>query len=582
VFPLISGQQSDGEAVSGESTSCCGTMTPTAAQNPADVATFWRVARRLYPIYIELDRTFELGAAACNDLEQNSDRSDPAAMVRVRNWFQLVDAQVQVWQLRQLLQSTNLQNEENLQDLISRHLNKAQKTEADKEKIDFLLVQYFAHCSPEGFTEHGLTLAAVAHVLKPALGEEPNVFPDWTAQLDEKLQKMNGCNSLEELQESGGLMEARELKMGSGAQYFEPALLVAFTRFNFLARRAFFRAMHQDLHAIRSAMNELEKQGFSALDCREAGLGENESLDQLRHVVHQWKGPFRAPYSGGSSFQQLIQLRQCLQKAVEKTRAPQIKAAAEPVARATATPPPQSAAPAPPVGKEFTVAAPVPPVAKAAPPAEPAASAAPVTKVAPAVPTPAKPAPPEDDAVPAAATAKKSAIGAVPAPDAPKAQPPAAEPLVATMVSPEADRLSREEEYLQRCVVDIAEQLASVPPKSTPSVSTIALGGCKLMIATWEAEAFKSETESARALQKAVSARTILHVCMDRYKRNEPTDLEAAVEIAQRQAEEMKLQVKMAKEASNIDAAVNLAATSKRLLALVEEAHKASGAKMGA
>lgn len=98
------------------------------------------------------------------------------------------------------------------------------------------------------------------------------------------------------------------------------------------------------------------------------------------------------------------------------------------------------------------------------------------------------------------------------------------------------------------------------------------------MIATWEAEAFKGETVSARALQKAVAARTILHVCMDRHKRNEATDLEAAVEIAQRQAEEMKNQVKVAKEANNIDAAVNLAATAKRLLALVEEAHKVSGA----
>jgi hypothetical protein len=35
--------------------------------------------------------------------------------------------------------------------------------------------------------------------------------------------------------------------------------------------------------------------------------------------------------------------------------------------------------------------------------------------------------------------------------------------------------------------------------------------------------------------------------------------------------------VKVAKDASNIDAAVNLAATAKRLLALVEEAHKLSG-----
>jgi hypothetical protein len=499
-------------------------MTTTAAHNSTDVAAFWRVARRLYPIYTELDHTFELGAATCADLEQSVDRPDPAAIERIRNWFQLVDAQVQVWQLRQLLQSTNLQSEESLRYLIARYLEKAQKTEADKEKIDFLLVQYFAHCSPEGVTEQSLTLPAVARVLKPALSEEPGAFPDWTAQLDEKLHKMNDCNSLEELQDSGGLVEAREMKMGSGAHYFEPALLVAFTRFNFLARRAFFRAMHLDLHAIRSAVNELEKMGFSALDCRDAGLGENESLDQLRHLVHQWKTPFRAPYSGGSSFQQLIQLRQSLQRTLEKARAAQAKPAGEPV---------------------------------------PAA----------------KPAAPQTSAIAGPAKTDASTVAAA-APAVEKPEPASAEP--EAVAAPDSERVAQEEEYLQRCVADITEQLASVPPKHTPSVSTINLGGCKLMIATWEAEAFKGETVSARALQKAVSARTILHVCMDRHKRNEPTDLESAVEIAQRQAEEMKVQVKVAKEASNIDAAVNLAATAKRLLALVEEAHKLSGAKVGA
>ena len=491
-------------------------MTTTATPNPTDVATFWRVSRRLYPIYIELDRTFELGAASCADLEQSADRTDAASLARVRNWFQLVDAQVQVWQLRQLLQSTNLQSEESLRYLIGRYLDKQHKTESDKEKIDFLLVQYFAHCSPEGVTEQSLTLPAVAHVLKPALGEEPGAFPDWTSQLDGKLHKMNDCNSLEELQESGGLMEAREMKMGSGAQYFEPAHLVAFTRFNFLARRAFFRAMHLDLHAIRTAVNELEKMGYSALDCREAGLGENESLEQLRHVVHQWKTPFRAPYSGGSSFQQLIQLRQSLQRTLEKARSAGNSRESE--ARQE--------------GSTVTATE-----VKSTPPEPPAA--APV-------------APPEN------------------AESTPMATPVAA--------APDNERVTQEEEYLQQCVADITEQLASVPPKNTPSVSTINLGGCKLMIATWEAEAFKAETASARTLQKAVAARTILHVCMDRHKRNEPTDLEAAVEIAQRQAEEMKNQVKVAKEANNIDAAVNLAATAKRLLALVEEAHKVSGA----
>ena len=61
---------------------------------------------------------------------------------------------------------------------------------------------------------------------------------------------------------------------------------------------------------------------------------------------------------------------------------------------------------------------------------------------------------------------------------------------------------------------------------------------------------------------------------MERQKKHEETNLGLALDIARRQVDEMKTQVERAKEASNIDAAVNLAATSKRLLALVEEGEK--------
>src|SRR5215831_19390977 len=290
----------------------------SAALNLAEVAEFWRVARRLHAIYAELDRTFEMGTPPCPELQQNVDRSEPAVLERVRQWFDQLDSQVHVWQLRQLLQSTNLQTEENLRYLIARHLERPKKTETDKEKIDFLLVQYFAFCTPQA--DQHVTLESVARVLEPALGEKPASFPDWAAQLDDKLRKMNECNSLEELQDSGGLVEVREMKAAAGDQYFQPAYLAAFTRFNFLARRAFFRAMHLDLHAIRSTVNELEQLGFAALDCREAGLSEHESLEQVRHVIHQWKTPFRAPYSGGSSFQQLILLRKALSWTLENAK----------------------------------------------------------------------------------------------------------------------------------------------------------------------------------------------------------------------------------------------------------------------
>ena len=134
---------------------------------------------------------------------------------------------------------------------------------------------------------------------------------------------------------------------------------------------------------------------------------------------------------------------------------------------------------------------------------------------------------------------------------------------------------AEEDNYLTRCVVDIAEQLKSVPAKNFPTVTPIVLGGCKLLIATWEAQAFVQDDETSKALQRTVAARTILHVCVERHKKNEPTDLAAAMDIARAQVEEMKQHVEAAKEAKNIDAAVNLAATSKRLLSLIAECEKA-------
>lgn len=500
--------------------------TTTATLNLNEVAEFWRIARRLYSVYIELDRTFELDIPTCPELEDAADSPEADARERVLLWFEQIDGHVQVWQLRQLLQSTSLQNEENLRYLIVRHLNKKQKSEADKDKIDFLLVQYFAHCAPHGLTE--TALEEVARVLEPAMGTAPQTFPDWASSLDAKLNKLNESNSLEELQNSGALQEVRELKLAVGDDYFEPGFLVAFTRFNFLARRAFFRAMHLDLHAIRESVNELERLGFASVDCRDAGLTESESLEQVRHVVHQWKTPFRAPYSGGSSFLQLILLRHCLQHALEN-------AGGKPEAPSSA-PPPTSAQ-------------------------------------AQALPEP-KPAPARGTDVQAAATAVAEEKQHIPAADT-EPLDLVSRPAHSNAEAAGTEEPAEEETYLTHCVVDIAEQLKSVPAKSFPAVTPIVLAGCKLLIATWEAQAFVQDDETSKALQRTVAARTILHVCLERHKKNEPTDLAAARDIARAQVEEMKQHVEAAKEAKNIDAAVNLAATSKRLLSLIAECEKA-------
>lgn len=541
--------------------------TTTATLNLGEAAEFWRVARRLYSVYIELDRTFELDMPPCRELEDAVDRPETDARERVLQWFDQVDARVQVWQLRQLLQSTNLQNEENLRYLVARHLDKPQKNEADKDKIDFLLVQYFAHCAPHGLAE--TALEEVARVLEPAMGKRPDTFPEWASSLDAKLRKLNESNSLEELQNSGALQEVRELKLAVGDQYFEPGFLVAFTRFNFLARRAFFHAMHLDLHAIRESVNELERLGFATVDCRDAGLTESESLDQVRHVVHQWKTPFRAPYSGGSSFLQLILLRHALQRTLESARAdaPAPAGAPEP-------------APEPLLAAATAVAVEMP---KAVEPVEVLKAIEPVVKQAEEAVASAPVTPPEPEIVAAAVPVVEAKAPAAAAEPAASSQPPEPDPLdvisrpaqsAAGSAEPSAEEQAEEESYLVRCVTDIAEQLKAVPAKNSPAVSAIVLGGCKLLIATWEAQAFAQTDTTAGALQRTVAARTILHVCMERHKKNEPTDLSAAMDIARAQVEEIKAHVEAAKEAKNIDAAVNLAATSKRLSSLVAEGEK--------
>jgi hypothetical protein len=287
------------------------------------------------------------------------------------------------------------------------------------------------------------------------------------------------------------------------------------------------------------------------VDCRDAGLTESESLEQVRHVVHQWKTPFRAPYSGGSSFLQLILLRHALQHTLEFARSStdasihEPEAAHEPVRAATVT---------------ETLAKTPEPVA--------AQEQEPVTTIL--------------------ASAKRPEIQARSVSIAEEKHPVAsaeAEPLdlISRPASssgeessaPSPEEQAEEEDYLMRCVADIAEQLRSVPAKNFPAVSAIVLGGCKLLIATWEAQAFGQDDETAKALQRTVAARTILHVCLERHKKNEPTDLAAAMDIARSQVDEMKSHVEAAKEAKDIDAAVNLAATTKRLLSLIADCEKA-------
>ncbi len=524
----------------------------------AQLAAEWRAARRLYPLYLALIQQFELNVPASKELEHPMDRTEPAAIERVRRWFALVDERVPVHQLRQLLQTTHLGSEENLRALIARHLEKARKTESDRDKLDFLLVQYFTQSAPLEFHNRDVTLEDLGEILEPVLGECSLNPPQWLSPLERDLESLKSCDSLRQLFAHGILEQGRRLKAQAGEMYYGSAVLLAFTRYNFFVRRAFFRCMHADLHAIRFALHQLEQRGVATVDCSRAQLSEQEPLSALRQLCHDWKKPFQATYSAGRSFAQLLEIRSAVDYAL--TMPP-------PAPKQVSEPP----KPEPPVVER---------VAQAALPAPKPKREEPPAKVAAAPPAPEKPAVAEKPALAKkkVAPAPPVAVKAVPKPAPAPAPVAVAKPAAAKApVAPAATKAAPAPAVpdLQGCVEFLAEMLFKEAAKPGVVTATVQMGSARLMLSSWELAAFvRGGDEISDALQRAVAARALLFQSVEKCKRGQPAPLADLTQMALAEAARIQEQVARAKEARNIDAAVNLAASGKRLLALMEEAEK--------
>lgn len=470
------------------------------------------------------------------------DRTEPEAIARVRRWFAGLDERVQVHQLRQLLQTTHLGSQENLRALIARHLEKERKTESDRDKLDFLLVQYFTQSAPPELHNRDVTLEDVAEVLEPVLGECSLNPPQWLSVLEHDLEALKTCESLRQLFAQGILERGRRLKTQASEMYYGSAVLLAFTRYNFLVRRAFFRCMHSDLHAIRNALHQLEQRGVTTVDCARAQLSDQEPLSAVRQLGHDWKKPFRASYSAGRSFAQLLEVRSAVEHALRlPLRAPRAVSAA-----------PRKPEPAPPVVERAAQASPPPaPQPKREEPSA-AAVAPPASqkKIAPAPPAAAKAAPKPASAPARVAVSKpaETQAAAAPAPAVPD---------------------------LQGCVEFLAEMLFREASRPGVVTATVQMGSAKLMLSSWELAAFvRGGDDISDALQRVVAARALLFQGVENSKRGQPAPLPGLLQMAHAEAAQVQEQVARAKEARNIDAAVNFAASGKRLLALMEEAEK--------
>ena len=516
------------------------------ASGPADLAAQWSEARAVYPIYAALATQFNLAQLPYPAGELPPARPTRSAFDTVLKWLGSLDERALAYQIRQLPSETLNASEEALRALIHRQLRKPDKTDADRDKIDLLLVQYFAMCAPEQLYSKDITLDDVAKVLKPVLAEADPTPLEWCEPLDKILAKVATCHSLRDLMEAGLVEQGRMLKDSAGCMFYDPAALVAFCRFSFLVRRAFIRMLHADLQAVRETINSLEKLGVKTVDCRRAGFSAAEKTMQLRFFCENWRQPFQKDYTENSvshAFEQLLALRADLEDALER-------------AEKSAKTPPKRVIGAPLTHADVSAAAPT--MFEGFFAEEPESGAAPAPeKHPPAVKAPA----PESVAKrPAPAKAAKSAEKAenanvaVPAPSASSSEPMDSE----------------------KCLEAIWEQLIAAPPSRGRSMSTVVLHDTKVLLSSWEVSAFVSEDgPESEDLRRAVVARALLAVASDSRKRSgDETALTAALALARNEVSYFHGRVEQAKRSKNTEAAVNLGISTKRLLSFMEEAEK--------
>ena len=306
------------------------------SQSAPDQATRCAEARLVYPLYAAAATQFDL-----SPLPYPADELPPIELTnevfdRDIKWLDEIDEKLRAFQIRQLHPEILNANEPRLNAFIQRQLRKPDKAQADQDKIDLLLVQYFALCASADLYRGEITLRDVAQVLQPVLMEADFTPLEWCEPLEELLVKLEQCRSLRDLMEDGLLEKGRILKNSAGSMFYDPAALVAFCRFNFLLRRAFIRLLHADLSAVSQAIDKLIANEVRSVDCRRAGFSAAETTTQLRNFCENWRQPFHKDYTENSvrqAFEQMLALRTDLEEALTNLK---ISAASSPAEGAAA------------------------------------------------------------------------------------------------------------------------------------------------------------------------------------------------------------------------------------------------------
>ncbi len=292
-------------------------MTSSQPESSApDLAVVWSSARRLHPIYSELAREFSIELPACPALEAAEETPGSESVEQAQQWLKAMDDRLQVHQLRQFLQTTSVIDPAGMVALIQHFLAKTSRSDAMRDKIDFLLVQYFSQSAPTDLDDNSVDIAYVAQGLEPVLGKAELKSPLWLNALDRVVDAARRCRSLNELLHGGVLEQGRKAKTQAGDLFYLPIALIAFTRFGYLMRRVFFRLMLADLNQILEGLTKLEEKGVETIDCRRAQFSAQEPILRLRMICQSWKVMFQAEYSSGQPLRMLVDLRASVEAAL--------------------------------------------------------------------------------------------------------------------------------------------------------------------------------------------------------------------------------------------------------------------------
>lgn len=463
----------------------------------------WVENRSVFPIYLALAKHLQIEIPFPPNKRVLPEKAELDLFTQVHTWLDSMDQRVLVHQLRHLLQMTTLNaSESGLRALIMRHLKKPSKTITDRDKIDFLLVQYFALCAPAKTYHKQIELGDVAHVMKPVLGEVDTAPLPWCEPLEKMIASLRSFKSLRDILKTNFIDQGRRVKESAGGMFYDPSAMLAFVRFNFLLRRTLIELMHADLIFVRSGLTHLESAGTRTVDCQSFGLTAAEPIARVRQLTDEWKQPFQKEYTERSvnqAFDKLLSLRSDVERTMEKV-----------------------------LGK----------------PVE-----APKTVLA-ALSTPAS-----------SQTGASAGMG--------------------NSESTAGSRSSKKEDHtpaldFETCMEQIWEQLIAATPSRGRSMTTVRLGGARLLMSSWEVAAFVSEDgPAAEDLRRAVVARALVTAALEQVKQSgNNSGLESALTIARVEVSRLQERVEVAKQAKDTEAAVNLGISTKRLLSALDEAEK--------